>query len=141
MGLRQFIMEQGLKSIRKRMYFDPDYSVETYLNKIPEFFDPDKAGNRHLVVVYEFHDSGDNNGAWTVTVGDGKCVLSKGDTTACDTRLYTTAEAYHRMLTGQLEFGRVAYSVGAVRFFGNTLGHRELNSYLSIPKKANLACL
>jgi len=58
-----------------------------------------------------------------------------------DSLLYMTADAYHRILTGQLDFTRLAYSVGAIRFFGSTLGHRELNSYLTIPKKARLAAL
>ena len=134
-------MSMGLKQIRKRMYFKPDYNVQTYLNKIVEYFDPEKAKSHKLTIVYEFHDSGKNNGVWTVRIADGKCSLTEGEAEEYDTKLYMTSEAYHRMLTGLLDFNRLAYSVGAVRFFGNTLGHRELNSYLTIPKNANLACL
>ena len=134
-------MSMGLKQIRKRMYFEPDYNVQTYLNKIIEFFDPEKAKSRKLTIVYEFHDSDKNDGVWTVRIADGKCLLTEGEAEEYDTKLYMTAEAYHRMLTGLLDFSRLAYSVGAVRFFGNTLGHRELNSYLSIPKSEHLAGL
>ena len=141
MSVRQFLMEQGLKQMRKRTYFDPNYSVETYLNKIPMYFDPAKAKDRRLVVVYEFHDSGHNDGAWTVTIEDGKCTLTKGEAEEYESKFYMTADTYHRILTGQLDAVRLAYSVGAIRFFGNTIAHRELNSYLTIPKEARLASL
>jgi hypothetical protein len=52
-----------------------------------------------------------------------------------------TAEVYGRILKGQLDFTRVAYSVGAIRYYGNTLGHRELNSYLTIPRDGDIAAL
>ena len=139
--VRQFLMEQVLKKQRKSMYFDPNYDVEEYLQKIPLFFDPVKAGNKRLIVVYEFHDSGKNDGAWTITIANGKCSLSKGAVDECESRLYMTADTYHRILTGQLDYSRLTYSTGAIRFFGSTLAHRELNSYLTIPKTAHLAAL
>ena len=123
------------------MQVSTDYKVETYLEKIPEFFNKEKAANRTLTIVYEFHDSGDNDGAWTVAVSNGTCTLSKGAADDFDTLLYMTAEAYHRVLTGRLDITRLTYSTGAVRYFGNTLGHRELNEYLSIPKGAGIAAL
>lgn len=141
--LKQCIMSFALKQIRKKMSasVSEDFNVETYLNKIVEYFDPQKAPERKLVVVYEFHDSGKNDGAWTVTISNGTCVLTKGDTEDFDTRLYMTAEVYRRVMTGKIDFARLTYSVGAIRYFGNTLGHRELNSYLNIPKEARLAAL
>ena len=139
--LKQFLMGQALKSMRKKNYFSPDYCVEDYLEKIHKYFDPAKAGDRHLVVVYEFHDSGDNDGTWTVTIDGGKCGLAKGEAEQYESKFYMTAGTYHRILTGQLDYARLTYSVGAIRFFGNTLAHRELNSYLTIPKDARIAAL
>jgi len=139
--LRQVLMEWALKQRLKKTQVGEDYKVETYLEKIPIYFDAKKAADRKLTVVYEFHDSGDNNGAWTVSISDGKCLLSKGMPDNYDTLLYTTADAYRRILSGRLDFARLAYSTGAVRFFGNTLGHRELNACLTIPKNAGVVAL
>lgn len=139
--LKQWFLELVLKQQAKKRNVAEDFSVETYLSKIPEYFDPAKAGNRKLTVVYEFHDSGDNDGAWTVSIDSGKCVLSKGDAKRFDSRFYMTSDTYRRILTGRLDFSKLTYSTGAVRFFGNTLAHSELNSYLTLPKDAGVAGL
>jgi len=139
--LKQLIFEWAYKQRLKKMQVSEDFSVGTYLEKIPEYFDPAKALDRRFTIVYEFHDSGKNDGAWTVSIAEGKCTLSKGAAVQYDTLMYMTAETYRRILTGRLDFARLAYSVGAVRFFGNTLGHRELNSYLTLPKNAGVAAL
>ena len=139
--LRQALMEWVVRQRWKKLRVSEDYSVETYLNKIPECFDPAKAAGRNMTVVYEFHDSGSNDGAWTISIKDGKCSLSKGGSEQFDSWLYMTAETYRRILMGRLDYARLAYSTGAVRFFGSTLGHRELNSYLTLPKNAEIAAL
>jgi len=139
--LKQLLLELALKQQLKRNKVPEDFRVETYLNKIVEYFDGEKAGGRRMTVVYEFHDSGGNDGAWTVSIADGKCALSVGEAEPYDTKLYMTAETYRRILTGLMEISRTPYSTGAVRFYGNTLGHRELNEYLSIPKNAGVAAL
>ena len=140
--LIQKSIEGLLKLQQKQFRVDENYDVRAYLNRIPEYFDPAKAPEgRQLTVVYEFHDSDKNNGTWTVAVADGKCTLTEGEAESFDTKLYMTAETYRRILTGLLEIGMLAYGTGAVRFFGNSLGLRELNSYLTIPKKACIAKL
>jgi len=125
----------------KMLQMSEDFKVEEYLAKIPEYINPEKAADNKLTVVYEFHDSGENDGAWTVTISDGKCYLKKGEPEEYDTLMYMTAEVYHRILTGRLDHNWLTYSSGAVRYFGNTLGHRELNSYLSIPKGIGITAL
>jgi len=139
--LRQALMEFVVKQRLKKLKVSEDFKVETYLEKIVEWFDPAKAKDRRLTVIYEFHDSGTNDGAWTVSIADGKCALTKGEPEHFDTRLYMTAETYRRLLMGRLDFARLAYSVGAIRYFGNTLGHRELNEYITLPKDAGVAAL
>jgi len=139
--LMQKIMEWAVKQRWKKLQINEDYKVEDYLKKIPEYFNSERAGDRKLTVVYEFHDSGENDGAWTINIVDGKCTLLKGEAENYDTLLYTTAESYRRILMGRLEVARLAYSVGAIRYFGHTLGHRELNDYLIIPKDAGVAAL
>ena len=139
--LKQMLLEWAIKQRWKRYQVSEDYNVEDYLEKIPEYFDLEIAADSKLTIVYEFHDSGDNDGAWTVTIADGKCSLNKGSAEEYDTLMYMTAEVYRRILTSRLDYARLAYSTGAVRFYGNTLGHRELNAYLSIPKGAGVAAL
>ena len=140
--LRQALMEWAVKQRWKKTQISEDYDVEVYLKRIPEYFDPTKISERRrLTVVYDFHNSGKNDGSWTVTIADGKCNLARGSVEQYDTRLYMTAETYRRILSGRLDHDHHAYSTGAIRFFGNTLGHRELNSYLTLPKKAGVACL
>jgi len=139
--LKQWLMNWVLAQQRKKMIVAPDYNVETYLGKIAEYFDAAKAGDRRLTVVYEFHDSGENDGEWTIVISEGKCTLSKGGANDCDSRFYMTAEVYRRILTGYMEISKIPYSTGAVRFFGNTLAQRELNEYLTIPKNAGVAAL
>ena len=139
--LRQLLMEWVVRQRWKKTQVAPDYKAETYLRKIPEYFDPDKASDRRLAVVYEFHDSDANDGAWTITIAEGKCELSKGEAEHYDTKLYMTADVYRRILMGRMDYARLAYSTGAVRFFGNSLGHRELNEYLTLPKNAGVAAL
>jgi len=139
--LKQFLLEWVVRQRLKKTQVSEDYKVETYLELIPEYFDAGKAAGKILTVVYEIHDSGENDGAWTVQIANGKCSLSKGAVDEYDTLLYMTADSYRRILSGKLDFARLAYSTGAVRFFGNTLGHRELNEYLTIPKGAGVAAL
>ena len=140
--LRQALMEWVVKQRWKKTQISEDYDVEVYLKRIPEYFDPTTVSEgRRLTVVYDFHDSGKNDGSWTVTIADGKCNLARESVGQYDTRLYMTADTYRRILSGRLDYARLSYSTGAIRFFGNTLGHRELNSYLALPKKAGVACL
>ena len=169
--LKQFLMDRAIKQRWKKMQIPEDYNVEDYLKKIPEYFcsesftnsgssgslmnpgnsenpgSPESSGSsgeipsRKFTLVYEFHDSGKNDGAWTVTVAVGKCTLTKGASDEYDTLIYMTVDTYRRILTGKLEHTRLAYSIGAVRYFGNTLTHSELNTYLKIPKTANIAAL
>jgi len=139
--LKQVLLEWAVKQRWKRYQVSEEYNVEDYLGKIPEYFDSEKAADRKLTIVYEFHDSGENDGAWTVKIANGKCSLTKGESEKYDTLMYMTAEVYRRILTSRLDYARLAYSTGAVRFYGNTLGHRELNAYLSIPKDAGVAAL
>ena len=139
--LKQLLLEWALRQKQKKMQVGADYNVENYLEKIIEYFDPAKAGARKLTVVYEFHDSGENDGAWTVSISEGKCVLSSGEAEQFDSKFYMTAETYRRILTGKLDFSKLTYSTGAIRFFGNTLAHMELNSYLTLPKDAGVAGL
>jgi len=139
--LKQFFLEKAVKQKWKKMQVNSDFNVRSYLEKIPEYFDAGKAADRKLTVVYEFHNSGDNDGAWTVTIADGKCSLSKGIADEYETLIYMTAESYSRIISGKLDYLRLAYSTGAVRYFGNTLGHRELNSYLSLPRDAGVMAL
>lgn len=139
--LSQILLEWALRKKQKSMKVDENYSVSAYLERIPVYFDPAKAPNRKMTVVYEIHDSGDRNGVWSVSIIDGKCLLSKGEPERYDTKLYMTAEVYRRVLTGRLDISKLAYSTGAIRFYGNSLGHRELNAYLSLLKDAGVAAL
>ena len=147
--LKQFLIEQALKQRKKNMQVDRDYSVREYLERIPLYFDANKAGESCLVVVYEIHDSADNDGIWTVTVAEGKCTVSTGEPEIgpgsepgrYDVKLYLTAEVYRRILNGSMEISKTPYATGAVRFFGNQLAHQELNSYLTIPKEARIAAV
>ena len=138
---KQLLLEFVVRQRLKKTQVSEDYKVEDYLEKIPEYFDAGKATDNELTVVYEIHDSGENDGAWSVRIADGKCSLSKGAVDEYDTLLYMTADSYRRILSGKLDFARLAYSTGTIRFFGNTLGHRELNEYLTIPKDAGVAAL
>jgi len=139
--LKQLLLEWVVKQRLKKTQVDDNYSVESYLERIPEYFDAVKAADNKLTIIYEIHDSGVNDGVWTVRIADGKCSLSTGAVDEYDTLLYMTADSYRRILSGRLDFARLAYSTGVVRFFGNTLGHRELNEYLTIPKDAGVAAL
>ena len=139
--LLQLMVDSALRRQRKKIRHDADFRVKAYLERIVRYFDAEKAGKRCMTVVYEIHDSKDNNGVWTISIANGKCELSEGEPENFDTKLYMTAEVYERIVTGRLEFGRLAYLTGAVRYYGNSLGHRELNSYLSIPKDAGVAAL
>ena len=139
--IRQKLMEIAVKQRWKKTQVSEDYDVETYLKKIVEYFDPAKAKDRNLTIVYDFHDSGSQDGAWTVSISGGKCTLTKGSSEQFDSRLYMTADSYRRILSGRLDIARLAYATGAIRFFGSTLGHRELNSYLTLPKNAGVAAL
>lgn len=117
------------------------FSVIEHLKMICDYFDRDKADEAELKVVYEIHDSGDQNGTWTVCIKDGTCALQEGESEGYDTKLTMTAEVYERMVTGKLDVTRLSYLTGAVRYTGNTLGHRELLSYLTIPQDVGVVAL
>jgi|GEM_PF-1652685 len=141
--LTQALIEWALRSRQKKLCaaIGEDIDVKAYLEKIVAYFDAGKAKDRRMTLVYEIHDSGANDGVWTVSIADGKCTLTEGEAASYDTKMYMTAEVYRRILTGQLELGHLAYATGAVRYYGNSLGQRELNSYLTIPKKVLIAKL
>ena len=139
--LKQVLLEWVLKQKQKKTQVSAYYEVESYLRKIVEYFDASKAANRELTVVYEFHNSGSNDGAWTVAISDGNCKLTKGEAERYESKFYMTADVYRRILEGKLDISKLTYSTGAIRFFGNTLAHQELNSYLSLPKDAGVAAL
>ena len=139
--LKQFLIDRMLKEKQKSMLVEPDYSVQAYLERIPQYFNAEKAGARCLTVVYEIHDSGDNDGVWTVSIAGGQCTVVPGEPERYDVLLYLTAETYRRILTGQMEITKMPYATGAVRFFGNQLAHQELNAYLTIPKDAHIAAV
>ena len=73
--LKQFLFEWAVRQRLKRTQVSEGYSVESYLELIPKYFDAGRAAGNTLTVVYEIHDSGENNGAWTVRIADGKCSL------------------------------------------------------------------
>ncbi len=110
-----------------------DFSAKEIILSIPEYFDPQKAGNRTLCVVYHIHDSGAGDGVWTVTVQGGACIVCEGEPEVYDTKVYLTEAIYKRIVQGRLDIQKLAYTSGAIRYYGNTLGHSELNSYCKLP--------
>ncbi len=117
------------------------FSVKEHLDKIVEYFDPEKAGDNALTVVYVLHDSGENDGVWTVSIADGKIALTEGEAEHYDTKMRMTAEVYERIVKGWLDITRLAYLTGAVRYYGRSLGQQELQRYLTIPAGLGISVL
>ncbi len=119
---------------------DMEFNVREYLEKICDYFDKDKAGERRLCLVYKIHDSGQNDGSWTVRIEDGICTLSEEDAGDCTLRMLMTAETYERMIHGRM-MSVLAYLTGAVRYQGLMLAHEELQSCLTIPPDSGIIVL
>lgn len=116
-------------------------SVCEYLEKICDFFDPEKAGNRRLVLVYKIHDSGENDGTWTIHIEGGKCELRQGEEADYNVKMLMTAETYERIVTGKLPLGYLSYVNGDVRYFGEMLGYEEMQTFLTIPENEGIIAL
>lgn len=118
-----------------------EFRVRDYLQKISEYFDGSKSGERRLVLVYKIHDSGKNDGVWTVHIENGKCELHEGEEENYDVKMLMTAETYQRIITGKLPLGYLSYQNGDVRYLGKMLGYEEMQTFLNIPEGSGIAAL
>ena len=116
------------------------FSVREHLQKICEYFDSSKANDRNLSLVYKIHDSGENDGVWTILINNCNCILETGEIPGYTAKMLMTAEAYERVVTGRMML-ICAYWNGAIRYIGDTLAQEELQSYLTIPQDSGIVAL
>lgn len=116
------------------------FSVIDNLQKICEYFDGSKTFGRRLVLVYKIHDSGENDGVWTVRIEKYKCSIKQGEDTDYTVKMLMTAETYEQLVTGFLPVD-LAYWQGGVRYTGQTLAQQEMMTYLNVPPDSGIFAL
>ena len=116
------------------------FSVREHMEKICEYFDGSRTNGRRLILVYKFHDSGENDGIYTIRIENDTCTLEEGEAADYTTKMILTAEGYERIVTGKMMVISAFWN-GAIRYIGSTLGLEELQTYLDIPKDSGIAAL
>ena len=114
------------------------FSVRETIYRIPEFYNPEhKEGLRDLVMVYKIHDSGDQDGLYTVTFKNNTVEVKDGAAEDYTVKMLMTANAYEALTKG-IYSPESAFMTGDIRYIGNILAHEEMQKYLKIPKEAKI---
>ena len=117
------------------------FSVRDTIYSIPSFYRADHMeGLRDLVMVYKIHDSGDQDGEYTVTIRNNEIGVRDGAAENYTVRMLMTAKAYEAFTKGIFS-PEVAFMTGDIRYIGNILAHEEMQKYLKIPKGTGIKYL
>lgn len=91
-------------------------SVAEIFSNMPQNFNADKAAGINASVVFDL--SGDEGGAWTVTVADGKCDVKEGAADNPTATIKMSAADYEAMTSGQLN-PMMAFMSGKIKVDGD----------------------
>lgn len=75
-------------------------SVAKLFENMPSVFNAEKAGDMNAVVQFDL--SGDGGGKWFVSVADGNCVVTEGETESTTATIRMDASDYAALVAGEL---------------------------------------
>jgi murein DD-endopeptidase MepM/ murein hydrolase activator NlpD len=91
-------------------------TVADYVRAMPAGFRRDRAGSLRAVYLFELVDGGGN---WTVTIANGACAVSAGQTAAPHVTIGLSGDDFIQLAKGRLNTGQ-AYREGRVGLRGDT---------------------
>ena len=91
-------------------------SVAEIFSNMSGNFNAEKAGDLNASVVFDL--SGDEGGAWTVVVADGKCNIQEGASDAPTATIKMAASDYEDMTSGKLN-PMMAFMSGKIKVDGD----------------------
>jgi putative sterol carrier protein len=86
------------------------------LTKMPEVFRPERAAGVNAVI--QFKVTGAETGNWVVSVKDGKCTVTEGETASPNVTINTPADVWLKILRRELD-GATAFMSGQFTFTGD----------------------
>ena len=96
-----------------------------------------KRKNKRLTVVYNILKKDGSVCAFTIEIEDGNLNIENVVKKARDVKIIINEDDYLRLVEGKLDYEGARW-IGRIRYIGNQLAHRELNTYFSIPKVYNI---
>ncbi|MCZ7667618.1 MAG: SCP2 sterol-binding domain-containing protein [Chloroflexi bacterium] len=91
-------------------------SVSDIFSNMSQNFNAEKAGDLDASVVFDL--SGDEGGAWTVSVADGKCDVQQGAAESPTATIQMSAADYAAMTSGALN-PMMAFMSGKIKVDGD----------------------
>ena len=91
-------------------------SVTEIFSNMAGNFNAEKAGDLNASVVFDL--SGNEGGAWTVTVADGKCTIQEGASDTPTATIKMAASDYEDMTSGKLN-PMMAFMSGKIKVDGD----------------------
>jgi putative sterol carrier protein len=91
-------------------------STAEMMRQMPSAFNAEKAGDMNAVVQFDF--TSDGNGYWYVTVADGTCSVSDGETASPTAKIIMNGEDYVKMVRGELN-AVTAFMMGQIKVEGD----------------------
>jgi putative sterol carrier protein len=91
-------------------------SVAEIFSSMSDNFNAEKAGGLNATVVFEL--SGDDGGAWSVSVADGKCDVQEGAVDNPTATIKMSASDYEAMTSGKLN-PMMAFMSGKIKVDGD----------------------
>ena len=103
-----------------------DKTARQLIEDMPEVFRPQRARGASAVIQFEL--SGDDGGKWYVTVKDGTCAITEGESDDAQATIMMDASDYVALATGKLG-GMRAFMTGKVKTKGDFTLLRKMQTW------------
>jgi putative sterol carrier protein len=103
-----------------------DKTARQLIENMPEVFRPQRARGASAVIQFEL--SGDDGGNWYVTVKDGACTVTEGESGDAQATIMMDASDYVALATGKLG-GMRAFMTGKVKTKGDFTLLQKMQSW------------
>ncbi|OGT26442.1 MAG: hypothetical protein A2Z17_05810 [Gammaproteobacteria bacterium RBG_16_66_13] len=107
-----------------------ELTIEKLMELMPKAFLPEKAAGVEAVVQY--HLGGAQGGDWVVSIGNGKCTVTRGTAEAPKLTLTADAADYMNIITGKTN-AMSAFAEGKVKLKGDLGLAMKLMNYFKLP--------
>jgi len=105
-------------------------TIAKLMELMPKAFLPEKAAGVEAVVQY--HLTGEQGGDWVITIRDGVCTASPGNTESPSLTLTAQASDYIDIISGKLN-AMSAFAEGKIKLKGDLTLAMKLMNYFKLP--------
>jgi len=104
-------------------------SIKDVMERMPEAFLPEKAEGVEAVIQFEF--TGEEEGNWVATIGEGACQVISGEAKQATLKLAADSQDYLDVLTGKVN-GTKAFMQGKLKLIGDLSLAMKMLSYFDL---------